>query len=384
MLSEKFAAARTQRRREYLMCRPTFFDVVYRINPWMNPAKPVDTALAILQWESLRDLYRELGHTVHEVTAIPGLPDMVYAANGATVIDGRVLGARFRNQERQAEALHFFEWFRVNGFETMREPQFVNEGEGDLVFTGSMILAGHGFRSDPLSHREASEFFDRSVVGLELVDPRFYHLDTALAVLSDNEIMYHPEAFTTESRSWLETHFPDAPGRSRGRRCVRTECDQRRAACPAAGVGWSAGRAACCARVHAHRRRSVRAPQRWGQRQVLHSGTASCRDGGVVMDVMTAVMTRRSELALGAPAPDDQEFMDALTLASAAPDHGLLRPWRWVLMRGDDRELLGRWMADEFGDEAVQRLVAKLRRAPLSAALVFCPRQAAGCPSGSS
>lgn len=87
---------RTARARHYLMCRPTYFDVVYSINPWMDPKKPVDTPLAIAQWERLREVYLSLGHTVDTIEPVRGLPDMVFAANGATVVDGRALVARFR------------------------------------------------------------------------------------------------------------------------------------------------------------------------------------------------------------------------------------------------------------------------------------------------
>lgn len=48
------------------------------------------------------------------------------------------------------------------------------------------------------------------MTSLTLVDPRYYHLDTALAVLSDDGIMYYPEAFTEGSRAVLREMFPDA------------------------------------------------------------------------------------------------------------------------------------------------------------------------------
>ncbi|MFI1153157.1 dimethylargininase [Streptomyces sp. NPDC020817] len=204
------ARPREQRPRRYLMCRPSHFEVVYAINPWMDPEKPVDTGLAVLQWERLRELYLQLGHTVELIEPVPGLPDMVYAANGATVVGGRVLGARFRNAERVAEGPAYLDWFRENGFTELHDPEYVNEGEGDFLVTASHVLAGHGFRSDERAHGEAEAFFGRPVIGLELVDPRYYHLDTALAVLDGDEIMYHPEAFAPASRALLETLFPDA------------------------------------------------------------------------------------------------------------------------------------------------------------------------------
>ncbi|WP_369405796.1 dimethylargininase [Streptacidiphilus anmyonensis] len=203
-------ASRTPRPRRYLMCRPDFFEVTYAINPWMDPVVPVDTGLAVSQWERLHGALVEAGHTVELIDPLPGLPDMVYAANGATVVDGKVLGARFRNEERAAEGAAYLNWFRHNGFTDTLEPRHLNEGEGDLLTTRSYILAGHGFRSTAEGHREAEEYFGRPVVSLELVDPRFYHLDTALAVLDGDEIMYNPGAFSDESRATLERLFPDA------------------------------------------------------------------------------------------------------------------------------------------------------------------------------
>ncbi|GGR41750.1 MULTISPECIES: dimethylargininase [Streptomyces] len=200
--------------RRYLMCPPAHFTVTYSINPWMDPAKPVDPALALAQWEDLRDRYRALGHTVEVLEPDPALPDMVFAANGATVVGGRVLGARFAYPERAAEADAHLDWFRRSGWaeEDLRIPQHVNEGEGDFAVTASWILAGRGFRASPLSHGEAQEFFGRPVIGLDLVDPRYYHLDTALCVLDDagDEVMYYPGAFSPGSRAVLARLFPDA------------------------------------------------------------------------------------------------------------------------------------------------------------------------------
>ncbi|MER5962626.1 dimethylargininase [Streptomyces sp. NPDC002057] len=205
---------RTSSPRRYLMCPPTHFAVTYSINPWMDPTKPVDLPLALTQWEDLRDRYRALGHTVELLTPDPALPDMVFAANGATVVEGRVLGARFAHRERAAEAEAHLAWFRRNGWaeDDVRVPEHVNEGEGDFAVTASWILAGRGFRSSPLSHDEVQEFFGRPVISLELVDPRYYHLDTALSVLDDatDEVMYFPDAFSPGSRRVLARLFPDA------------------------------------------------------------------------------------------------------------------------------------------------------------------------------
>jgi N-dimethylarginine dimethylaminohydrolase len=201
---------RTARPRRYLMCPPTQFDVTYSINPWMDPTKPVDHGLALTQWEDLRAAYLRLGHTVELIDPLPGMPDMVFAANGATVIDGRVLVAKFRHAERAAEGPAYREWFRAHGFTEVHDPVMINEGEGDYLFDGHRILAGTGFRTDRHSHGEAQELFGHPVVSLTLVDPRFYHLDTALAVLDHNEVMYYPAAFSPGSLRVLERLYPDA------------------------------------------------------------------------------------------------------------------------------------------------------------------------------
>ncbi|MEU9158708.1 dimethylargininase [Streptomyces sp. NPDC048424] len=201
---------RTATRRHYLMCRPTHFEVSYAINPWMNPDKPMDAELALAQWERIRDLYLGFGHEVSYIDPVPGLPDMVFSANGATVIDDKVLIAKFRHRERAAEADAYRGWFEANGFAEVLVPEHVNEGEGDFAPAGRRVLAGAGFRSDPVAHEELRAFFGLPVVGLDLIDPRFYHLDTALCVLDDDLVTYYPEAFSEESRKVLRELYPDA------------------------------------------------------------------------------------------------------------------------------------------------------------------------------
>nr|WP_235508139.1 dimethylargininase [Agromyces sp. Soil535] len=195
------------------MCRPEHFTVVYRINPWMNPAEPTDTSLALQQWQALHDTYVALGYEVHLIDPIEGLPDMVYAANGGFVIDNIAYGAKFTHAERQPEGPAYMDWFRAAGFD-VREPEEVNEGEGDFLLVGETILAGTGFRSDSVSHQELGRIYERDVVTLRLIDPNFYHLDTGVAVLDttpgQEHIAYLPSAFDAASVAVLQARFPDA------------------------------------------------------------------------------------------------------------------------------------------------------------------------------
>lgn len=208
-----------QRRRRFLMCPPRYFDVSYRINPWMDPDRPVSTRVALRQWESLVAAFADRGHRVDVLSPEPGLPDMVFAANGATVISGRVLVARFATSQRRPESVSHAAWHRHNGNATdgyglveLRTGRAVNEAEGDFAVLDDLILAGYGFRTTQAAHREMHRFTGDQVVSLRLVDPRFYHLDTALTVLDDRKglIAYCPAAFAPESQAGLRTRFPDA------------------------------------------------------------------------------------------------------------------------------------------------------------------------------
>ena len=200
---------RVARPRHFLMCRPEHFDVTYAINPWMDPARPVDRALALEQWDGLKAAYEALGHRVDVLPGVAGLPDMVFAANGALVVRGRALGARFTFPERTAEAPAHAAWLRAQGIDVV-VPEHANEGEGDFVVVGDVVLAGSGYRTDPGAHEQAAAVLGVEVVPLELVDPRFYHLDTCLAALDDHNVAYYPGAFSEASLAVLGERFPDA------------------------------------------------------------------------------------------------------------------------------------------------------------------------------
>ena len=200
--------------KQYLMCAPDHFAVEYAINPWMDPEQPVDAGLARCQWEGLRQTLVGLGHTVHTLAPVPGLPDMVFAANGAFTVDGVAYGARFRFPQRTAEAGAHQGFYEADPAWKFVAPQETNEGEGDFAYLpdayGGLVLAGHGFRTEAAAHAEAQDVLGRPVVSLRLVDPRFYHLDVALAAIDDANIAYFPGAFSESGQRVLAQLFPDA------------------------------------------------------------------------------------------------------------------------------------------------------------------------------
>ena len=210
--SQLLASGPAERRataRGYLMCPPAYFTVTYSINPWMRPDQPTDPDRAMHQWAQLRQIYLDLGHTVQTIDPVPGLPDMVFAANGATVIDGKVLGAKFRFAEREAEAGAYLDWFCASGYRDVRPARLINEGEGDILYTGRALFAAHGFRTDLMAHAQLEETFGVPVISVRLVDPRFYHLDTAMCVLDADTVAYYPPAFEDAGRAALAAHFTE-------------------------------------------------------------------------------------------------------------------------------------------------------------------------------
>src|SRR5208282_311995 len=122
------------------MCRPEHFEVVYSINPWMDPAAGTDRDRALDEWECLRSVFLRNGHRVSRIDPVEGLPDMVFAASGGVVVDGRVYGARFMYPERAPEASAYLGWFQENGLTDVLDSAQTNEGGGDFVVLDDVIL----------------------------------------------------------------------------------------------------------------------------------------------------------------------------------------------------------------------------------------------------
>jgi N-dimethylarginine dimethylaminohydrolase len=203
----------------FLMCAPSHFAVTYAINPWMDPNNWAQNATALSagarrEWENLHQALIACGATVELVPPRPGMPDMVFTANAAVLLDRKALLARFRHKERQLEQPAFasgFHTLQARGvIDTVSElpPDLVLEGAGDCIWDQgrSLFWMGYGQRSDIASRAAVEETFGVDVVPIELVDPRFYHLDTAMCPLSGGEVLFVPSAFAPASRDAFEAH----------------------------------------------------------------------------------------------------------------------------------------------------------------------------------
>jgi len=185
---------------DILMCSPDHYGVEYEINPWMHVQVEVDQALARMQWQGLYDEYLRSGAEVLLEPGVVHLPDMVFTANAGLVRGNKVVLSRFRHPERQGEAPRWRAAFQRLGFEVLETPEHLAfEGAGDGLFVGDTLYAGHGFRSDRAAHDFVASALDVEVVSLELVDPRFYHLDTCFCPLNETTVMFAPGALSEES-----------------------------------------------------------------------------------------------------------------------------------------------------------------------------------------
>jgi len=190
------------------MCPPEFFDVTYEINAWMRVQTKPDSSLARIQWAQLRRILEDEMDCVVEIVAPhPEVPDMVFTANAGLVYGNRVIPSRFRFAERQGEVSHFNRWFVEHGFELWDVPAETPgsfEGEGDALFYGDILLAGYRQRSDAAYYGALAALLGKAVLPLELVDTRWYHLDTCLFPLRSDLLAYYPPAFDEYARRVLE------------------------------------------------------------------------------------------------------------------------------------------------------------------------------------
>jgi N-dimethylarginine dimethylaminohydrolase len=200
-----------------LMCRPAHFGVTYAINPWMDPtswARDVHglTLNSQQEWAALHRTFIGLGAAIEMLPSVTGLPDLVFTANAAVVLDRTALLARFRHPERQREEPYFEAAFQtmqrrglIDAISKMPD-NLVLEGAGDCVWdqTRKLFWMGYGQRSDAASIRVVKDTFGAEVIALELSDPRFYHMDTALCALPRGEVMYFSDAFTQRGRAEID------------------------------------------------------------------------------------------------------------------------------------------------------------------------------------
>jgi N-dimethylarginine dimethylaminohydrolase len=212
------------------MCRPDFYGIEYEINPWMSRSRGASQGKAQQQWQALHDCLRNHGVAVELMKPIQGLPDLVFTANAGLVYQNRFFSSRFRHEVRARESPHFDAWFAEHGFQVEHLPEGMYfEGAGDALFCGKGLFAGYRIRSDVKGHQHLGHVLGIQVLPLELINPRFYHLDTCFCPLAPGEAIYYPAAFDSYGRKVLQAHIPKL--------LAVTEAEALRFGCNAVVVG---------------------------------------------------------------------------------------------------------------------------------------------------
>lgn len=202
-----------------LMSPPDHFEVSYAINPWMEPARWAEDATRLARdategWNALKACYENLGARVTVQPPARGWPDLVFTANAAIVLDGKCVLSRFRHPQRVGEEplnQKFFEQLKAEGVidEIHHMPHGVYfEGAGDAVIDlqRRLIWTGHGPRSSFVAAETLAERFQLPALPLQLIDPRYYHLDTCFCLLSGGELMVYPGAFLPDEFALIREH----------------------------------------------------------------------------------------------------------------------------------------------------------------------------------
>jgi arginine dihydrolase len=193
--------------RKVLLCPPDHYGIEYEINPWMKRSQGAVLPLARAQWQGLREQLTALGCPIELVPPQVDLPDMVFTANAGLVLGNRFIRSNFRYPQRRGEEAHFEGWFAERNYEIVRLPEeLFFEGEGDALFCGETLFCGYRFRSDIRSHQFLGEQLKCLVVSVELVQDRFYHLDTCFCPLPDGSALWFPDAFDEYGRQAIRKH----------------------------------------------------------------------------------------------------------------------------------------------------------------------------------
>ena len=217
------------------MCQPSAFNVQYEINPWMQGnINHVDILLAWNQWESLKNTIEFCGAQVL-LTADPpqNCPDAVFTANAGIALNELFLPSRFTHAERQVEEPFFEHALAAHGMQIVSPPKtFTCEGAGDALFIAShdFLWLGTGFRTTPPAAGIIEHLLNVHVQALELVDPRFYHLDTCFCPLDVGGLLWYPGAFSAASQNFIRAFYAD-------RAIEVLESDALNFACNAISIG---------------------------------------------------------------------------------------------------------------------------------------------------
>lgn len=189
--------------RRYLMVRPDHFRVEYAINPFMDPSAGVDPALAMAQWEALKEALERAGARVEVLPQRPDAPDMVYAMNLGLVVatpddHEEVVLSHMRWPQRRMETTSTRGFFADRG---ARLHTIGADGVGALFEAGDAfpfrgeLLVGYGPRTEKLATKHLADALGVTVRRFRIVHDGLYHFDLGFCPLDDQRALVCPAAY---------------------------------------------------------------------------------------------------------------------------------------------------------------------------------------------
>jgi len=195
--------------KKVLMCHPRYYQVKFQLNPWMNPKQSVNLPVAVYQWQKLKRLIENfLNLKTVSVKPRKNLPDLVFSTDAGIVYHQTFVQANFYYQQRKKEVEIYKRYFKKRNYKIYQLFKSNTFEGGDFLFWHDKILAGWGFRTAKKAHQKLANFFGKKLISLKLINPYFYHLDTALCILDEKTAAFYPQAFDRNSCLLIKKIFP--------------------------------------------------------------------------------------------------------------------------------------------------------------------------------
>lgn len=192
---------------------PSGYTVKKALNVLTEPNASVDHGKAARQHKALCTALNV--SIVGKTNSEKSLPDMVFVANAGLLLLGLpekvVLLSNMKHPSRKKETTEIKKIFRALHVRTVsfRDEVFEGQGECAWFFQSKLLVLGVGFRSTKQTVKKLQGTLDNIynaygmaaplVVGLQLTNPSFYHLDIAMCAVNDSECIVRAEAFDEAS-----------------------------------------------------------------------------------------------------------------------------------------------------------------------------------------
>ncbi len=140
-----------------------------------------------------------------------GLPDLVFTANAAMIFRKQALISRFRHRQRQGEEPYNRRWLAENGFDSRRSALKISASKAPATPSSAAIRStpATACEATPPATSKSARMLGCRVIPVELVDARYYHLDTCFCPLAAGEAIWYPPAFDEYGQRAIREHVPN-------------------------------------------------------------------------------------------------------------------------------------------------------------------------------